>query len=182
MLLDDVLAAYEFGERHERRIAAPPQRVRAALRELTPRDVWITRALLAIRVLPRALRRSAPSLATDRALLDFMDEYGFTLLAESDEEIVYGIVDRFWRLRTSPVRLAGLDDFAAFDTPGFAKAAFNFVFLPESGGTRVVTETRIHALGDDARRSFGRYWLLIRAGSGLTRRDLLAALARRAEV
>jgi hypothetical protein len=37
------------------------------------------------------------------------------------------------------------------------------------------------ATGPRARRSFGAYWLLIRAGSGLIRREILRAVAHRAE-
>jgi hypothetical protein len=181
-LLDKVLPEFEFSERHHEPVAAPPERVREALLALTPRDVRVTRALLSIRLVPRRLTgRGAPSLGEDRAMLEFLDEYGFVRLAESEREIVYGIADQFWRPRTDPVRLEDRDAFLRFASPGFAKAAFNFSFQPSGGGTELVTKTRIHALDEEARRKFGRYWLLIRGGSGLIRRDILAAVRRRAE-
>lgn len=47
-------------------------------------------------------------------------------------------------------------------------------------GTLVCTETRIAATSDDARRIFGRYWRIVRPGSGLVRHSLLRAVERRA--
>jgi hypothetical protein len=44
----------------------------------------------------------------------------------------------------------------------------------------LATETRVAALDDAARRSFARYWRLIRPFSGLIRRRWLLAGARRA--
>jgi len=181
MLLDEMLPGFEFSEHHETEIAAPPERVRETLLALEPRDLRLTQLLLLIRLLPRRLAGRAPSLTERRPLFEFGAEYGFVPLADTEREVVYGIADRFWRLRTSPARLADRDAFIRFAEPGYAKAAFNFLFEPAGDGTRVVTETRIHGIDDEARRKFGRYWLLIRAASGLTRRDILAAVRRRAE-
>jgi hypothetical protein len=44
-----------------------------------------------------------------------------------------------------------------------------------------VTETRIHLTDEAARRAFGRYWLVVRLGSGAIRRDWLRAARRHAE-
>jgi hypothetical protein len=77
--------------------------------------------------------------------------------------------------------VAALADFVAFDEPGWVKVAMDLRVEPERGGTRILTETRVLATDAVARRSFGAYWLLIRAGSGLIRRDLLRGIARRAE-
>jgi hypothetical protein len=43
------------------------------------------------------------------------------------------------------------------------------------------TETRVEATDRRARVLFGACWVLIRAGSGLIRRDMLRVIARRAE-
>jgi len=52
---------------------------------------------------------------------------------------------------------------------------------PDGTGSRMATETRIAATDATARRRFGRYWLLIGPFSGITRREMLAAIRRRAE-
>jgi hypothetical protein len=180
-LLDDVLPEFEFSEQHERKIAAPRQQAREALLALKPRDLRLTRPLMFIRLLPRLSTGRVRALGADRPVLEFLGDYGFVRLADTERELVFGIADQFWRLSTDPIELADRDAFLRFAEPGFAKAAFNFVFDPAAEGTRLVTETRIHALDDQARRKFGRYWTLIRGGSGLIRRDILAAVGRLAE-
>ncbi len=51
--------------------------------------------------------------------------------------------------------------------------------LLRPGLTRVTTQTRVHCLDADALRSFTSYWYLIRPVSGLIRRRMLKAIARR---
>lgn len=73
-----------------------------------------------------------------------------------------------------------LAGFAALEAPGAAKGAWNFRFEPLAGGrTRVTTVTRVAAGDAAARRSFGRYWRLIRPFSGLIRIEMLRALRRK---
>jgi hypothetical protein len=69
----------------------------------------------------------------------------------------------------------------AFAEPGWVKVGFDLVLEPTGDGTRLTTETRVTATDPRTRARFGRYWLVIRAGSGLIRRDMLRAIARRAE-
>jgi hypothetical protein len=46
------------------------------------------------------------------------------------------------------------------------------------GGSLLVTETRVAAMDDGARRAFRRYWLAVGPFSALIRRRWLAATAR----
>jgi hypothetical protein len=104
------------------------------------------------------------------------------VLARDPDEIVIGGIGRFWRTRAGGlVRLAGPEQFARFDEPGFAKTAVNFRMARTDSGTLLSTETRILTTDEQARRAFGRYWTIIRPGSGLVRRDILAAAAAKAE-
>ena len=51
--------------------------------------------------------------------------------------------------------------FAAFDTPGYVKVAFNIRVKPYgSGRTLITTETRTAATDPASLRRFARYWLL----------------------
>ncbi|OKK04726.1 hypothetical protein AMK26_15585 [Streptomyces sp. CB03234] len=52
---------------------------------------------------------------------------------------------------------------------------------PDGAGARLRTETRVYATDPGAARRFTPYWLFIEPFSGLIRRDLLAAVGRRAE-
>jgi hypothetical protein len=181
--LDEYLPAYEWNEVHSTQVAAPPDRVLAAVRELTPREVPLLVALMAMRRVPEAiLRRSAARLrrGLDGAILDGMTGGGFVLLAERPDELVFGVVGRFWTT-DSGVERVGAAGFAAFDAPGFAKGAMNFHARAAGGGTLLTTETRIQATNDSARRSFGRYWRVIGPFSALIRRAWLRAIRKRAE-
>jgi len=77
----------------------------------------------------------------------------------------------------------GPEEFRAFNVPGYAKAAVNFRVTSDASesGTWLSTETRIATTDPGARCKFRAYWLLIRPGSALIRREWLAAIKRRAE-
>jgi hypothetical protein len=68
----------------------------------------------------------------------------------------------------------------AFDRPGFVLIATSFELEAQGSSTRLATETRVQSTDAGAARAFLPYWLAIRAGSGLIRRELLGAIARRA--
>jgi hypothetical protein len=111
-----------------------------------------------------------------------MVDSGFVVLGEEpDRELVLGIVGKFWQLSSGVQRIEAAE-FVGFDTPGFAKAAWNFVVSARpSGGSRVETETRVAGTDDDARRRFSRYWWLIGRFSALIRRIMLREIKREAE-
>jgi hypothetical protein len=177
--LDDHLPEYDFNEIHSGRVNAPPADALAAARALTSREVPLARALMALRALPARLRGRRRAL--DVPILDAFVRGGFVVLAEHPDELVLGGVGRFWK-PSAEVRPVAAGDFAAFDEPGWAKAAFNFEVRPEPDGTSVLTtETRIQATDAAARRSFGRYWRVIHPGSALIRRAWLREIRRRAE-
>jgi hypothetical protein len=179
--LDEVMQRFEFGERHARWIDASPGRVWEALLALRMRELPFTRVLMGIRTLPARLSGGlAPG--GERPLVEEFVEAGFSVLAERDRELVLGVVGQFWRLRQLPAdQVSDAATFAAFDEPGFAKAAIDLRAEAVAGGTQLTTETRIQTTDPRARRRFGLYWLVIRAGSGLIRRDLLRTVAQRAE-
>jgi hypothetical protein len=177
-LIDDFLPDWDERERHEALIAAPPARVEAELRGLRERDLPLTRVLFAIRTLLSRERRDA-----DAPLLDSFQALGFATLAEAPgEELVLGVAGRPWAIRADSLdRVKGPDGFRAYDRPNAIRAAINFRLAPEKERTRVVTETRVQATDERARRTFRRYWRLVMPGSALIRRELLHVLRRLSE-
>jgi hypothetical protein len=181
LTIDELLPAPDFRERHERRIAAPPAAVWEAMQELRLRDLALSRALMGIRLLPARLAgRRAASRMVDRRLLDGGPA---TLLAsDPDHAVLGGGVMQPWKLTAGeePPEL-DVPALQAFSEPGWVKVGFDFVIEPTGAGSRVSTETRVTATDARTRARFGLYWLFVRTGSGLIRRDMLRALARRAE-
>jgi hypothetical protein len=181
--LDEFLPEYDASEVHSTRVAASPAETLAAARALTAREVPLTGVLMALRRLPAAvLGRSgeSPRRAPDAPILDQMTRGGFMLLAEHADELVLGVVGRFWTLNGG-IRRIGRDEFVTFDEPGFAKAVVNFHVEDGSGGTIITTETRIMGTSEEASRKFRRYWRIVMPGSALIRRAWLRAIRQRAE-
>jgi hypothetical protein len=192
--LDEFLPEYDANEVHSVRIAASPEHVLAAARALTARDVPLVIGLMAVRRLPARLARLArrpPGRAdrspagagrppSDAPLIEGFTRAGFLVLAERRDELVFGVVGRFWTLDGGIERI-NVGDFVTFAEPGFAKAVFNFHARAVAGGTLLTTETRIKGTDARARRSFRRYWRVVMPGSALIRRAWLRAIRKRAE-
>jgi hypothetical protein len=183
-LLDQALPRYDFAERHAREVAAPPERALAAAKDATPAEMRFVRTLFALRSLPARLTHGRTLFADARRPLTMqMLEFGFVALAENEREVVLGYVGQPWRLAGgSRPRLGTAREWLDFGEPGYVKAALSFSAAPEGSGTRLETETRIHATDAVSRRRFARYWRVIRPGSGLIRRSWLRAAKRRAEL
>jgi hypothetical protein len=189
MLLDQHLPRFDFVERHEVKVAAAPATAFAAVRRAELAGGPLTRSLLALRALPgavvapretarRFLRRGGRRLP---ATLGALASAGFVLLGEEpDREVVLGIIGRFWTA-SGGVRPLVAAEFARFDEPGWAKAAWNFRVDPADGRATVSTETRVLCTDPRTRRAFRRYWWIIRPFSGLIRIEMLRAVRREAE-
>ena len=179
MLIDEFMPDAQFAERHAVRVAAPPERAWEAVRALDMGASPVVRVLMGLRSLPGLLGgRRGKGLGTDMAGLL---RSGFVLLAEQPpREVVLGLAGRFWT-PTGGITRVDPAEFRAFDRPGMAVAAWNFTVLPTDEGALVATETRVRCTDPAARRSFARYWRVIRPFSGLIRREALRAVRRAAE-
>ncbi|MGI8430390.1 MAG: hypothetical protein ACR2OB_14080 [Solirubrobacteraceae bacterium] len=178
--LEDLLPRPHFCERHQRRIAAPPPAVWDALHELSLADLPLSRALMEVRGLPERLLGRPQSRITTARLLE--DGPVPVLVSDPWHSVLAGGVMQPWRLSGGATR-PELDasDLRAFDEPGWVKTAMDFVLEPDGEATLLSTETRVRATDARARRRFGLYWLAIRGGSGIIRRDLLREVSHRAE-
>jgi hypothetical protein len=179
MAIDELLPDYQFGERHEIEIQAPPARVMEAVRAVTAREIRLFRLLTWLRAphLGRA-REGILNPSPDDPILEVALRSGFLLLREVPErEVVFGAVVCCGR--RAPPRDA--EAFGAL-TGSLARAVMNFhVSEHGSGRSRLVTETRVAASDAAAERRFAVYWRLIYPGSALIRRTWLRAIKARAE-
>jgi hypothetical protein len=180
VLIDRFLPDYEVVEHHAVDVEAPVDETYRAVKELDLARSPVVLALLFARGLPHLFTGAVKP--KRRLRLDDMVDSGFVVLGEEpDRELVLGIVGKFWQLSSGVQRIEPAE-FVGFDTPGFAKAAWNFVVSARpTGGSRVETETRVAGTDDDARRRFSRYWWLIGRFSALIRRIMLREIKREAE-
>ncbi|MBZ5590201.1 MAG: hypothetical protein LAO05_16735 [Acidobacteriia bacterium] len=178
--LDRFLPEYQFSETHEARVRAPMKAVVKAIREVSLADMPAAVVLLRIRAAAGGRFHSSPP--DPRPLLDTMLQpgSGFLALDTADPgELVYGMVGFVHKPKPA---LTTPEQFAAFTEPGGIRVAFNLRAVPEGDGVvRLSTETRCLANGDEARRTFARYWRIIYPGSAIIRRVWLDAIVARAE-
>lgn len=171
ILLDQVMPDYDRSEVHRRRTAAPASALWDAIHELNADELTAMRVLMGLRTLGRKVGED------DRTVLEGFKRMGFREVADDPgRELVVVGIGQFWKPSGGLRKVTGKEQFLDFDEPGYAKAAFNFRI--EDG--ELSTETRIAGTDAQASRRFGLYWLLIRPGSGLIRREWLRALDRRA--
>jgi hypothetical protein len=180
VLIDRFLPDYDVVEHHEMPVDAPVWRTYRAVKDLDLARSPIVLALLALRGIPHLFTGAVKP--SRRLGLDEIVRSGFVVLGEEPgREIVLGVVGRFWR-PTSAIHRIEPGEFAGFDAPGFAKAAWNFLVTDRAAsGATVMTETRIACTDTEARRRFTRYWRLVGPFSALIRRALLRSIKRDAE-
>jgi len=179
--LDRLLPRADVTECHHRDVAGPPERTYAAIHAFTLGEMPLARLLFALRGL--TARRGGLVRAAQLPLIEQMVAGGFTLLVdEPGRELVAGAIAQPWRLRGAhSVPVDGAEAFTAFEGPGFVKMAMGFHVERRGSGTRLETETRVLATDSGSRRRFALYWIPVRIGSGLIRRAMLRAIARRVE-
>jgi len=170
MLIDEFVPEYDFHERHQTFVAAPKEAVRRAVEGWRPDSSLVWRWLVRLRGL------GSPK----GTLRQWGEDNGFLRLAETDDEVVYGQVGRFWspNERAAMVSPRTVEEFRSITDLRYAVAAMNILGEPDGSGrgTRLLTETRVRCLGAPSRRRFRLYWLIIRPFSGLLRRAMLRGI------
>jgi len=171
MLLDQHIPDYHFSEYHRISISAPVERIYEAIEGLDVSSSIITRVLYALRRMP-----------ANAVTLEGMENVGFRILGtQQNEELVFGVIGRFWRVPPEIVNFKS-SEFKGFATKGYAKAAANFLIEGNGhAGAIVSTETRILCTSPGSRFRFLIYWLFIRPFSGIIRKEMLRIIKREAE-
>jgi len=178
-LIDSHLPRYHFSELHYLDIPADPSHAMAAILAHRPENDRFFRYAIKLRELPMRLLGQLRHRRADRPASFGMDN--FTLLQRNgDTEIAYALAGKLWKADYGQVFVADAEAFRIFNEPGQVKLVISFSCrLLRPGLTRVTTQTRVHCLDADALRRFTSYWYLIRPVSGLIRRRMLKAIARR---
>ncbi len=179
MKLDEVMPRPDVAARYETRVRAPLARTREAMRGADFSQLPLTRLLMGLRKLGWGRQKAEQAASQEERLR----AAGFIPIPSgSENEVLLGVVGRFWRLDSGTVRGLTAEELLAFARDGFAKALWNFTVEPESESvTRLATETRVVVYGGAARGKFRAYWLLVGPFSGLIRKEMLRMVKRRAE-
>jgi hypothetical protein len=178
-LLDQAMPAWDVAEHHQRRVAADLDTVWAALLATPMSDLPVTRALMRV----RTFGRGSPG-SPARTVVEALPPGEIT--RQAPRELLLGLVAPV-RLRYSSADLPVLRTatVAELQRPlpdGWVRIATDFRLVAAGAGTTTLsTDTRVLASGPRAKRAFRAYWLAAGWGSGLVRRELLRAVARRAE-
>ena len=173
-LLDRIIPEYQFCERHRVRVDAPPDAALAAPREVSLGEMPLAGLLFKIRGMRTPMRGPLWEQMLAGRFIDLGEIPG--------HEAVGGIIGQMWKLSGGETpRIADALEFSTFSRPGYAKAAMSLAAHRLDGRSELVTETRVFATDEAARRAFARYWLVVRPASGLIRRLWLQAAKKRAE-
>ena len=89
--LDGVMPRWQFRERHSIRVAATPESIFAAIRQVTAREIFLFRAVTFIRRLGGDGRESILNAPPDEPILDVATRTGFRYMVnDPPREIVVG--------------------------------------------------------------------------------------------
>jgi|SRR6516164_6551273 hypothetical protein len=181
MTLDDVVPHPQYRMCHSRIVDAPPTAVWDEMCRVTMSALPVGYALEGIRLLPARLAGRKHQSLAGRTFLDVTPIP--VLFSERPQVVISAGLSQAWRLLggQTPPRLDAAA-LRAWSQPGWIKVAMEFRFEPIPAGTLLSTETRILATDPGTRRSFAAYWFLIRPSSSAIRREVLAVVARRAEL
>lgn len=180
--LDDWMPRWQIREQHTIPVAAPPEKVFAAIHAVRADDIFLFRTLIAIRRCGQTGPESIMNAPEQKPILDVATQTTFVLLAEEPpRELVIGTVVAAPPRALASERLTP-ELFQKKLPPGVALATMNFLVTPAGeGGSTISTETRIYANNKAAARRFAIYWRVIHPGSDIIRRMWLRAIKQRAE-
>lgn len=182
MGIDKFVPVSDVSKNYSIAISAPVEKVYSALKNCDVHDSPVIRFLFLLRGLPVFFKSLRTNSGKRRLTINDIAGSGFMLLDEkTNEEIVIGVVGRFWQL-TGNIQHISSEHFVEFEERGFAKAAWNFFLKPEGvNKTLLTTETRIRCTDESSRRKFKRYWAFIGPFSGIIRKEMLRIIKRDAE-
>lgn len=170
MLQNKYLPEFHFDEQHSIVIHAPADRIFPCLENIDFSGSRIVRILFWLRGLPEAMLTTAG-----------LEHHRFYVLERVvNEEIIIGLIGQFWR-PSGNLQVFKPYEFVPFDSPGFAKATWNFRIEAMAEGSRLETVTRVYCTDNSTRRKFSPYWWVVKPFSGWIRMEILKAIKRKAE-
>jgi len=132
--------------------------------DATPAALW--RAANELRLsdtgtLGRLVRWRIPGLPGRLTYGELFRAYPFVVLDEGERHLVAGLCGRIWTLARDYPRLAGPDDFAAWDEPGTVRVLLAHWVEEDARGSALVSEARVKPIDGSAGLRLRALWKLI---------------------
>lgn len=134
-------------------------------------------------VLGRLVRWRIPGLAADLSFDNlFRHDPFLVLIGDRERGLLSGLVGRIWTLRRDYPQLVDPEEFRTWSSHGTARVLFaNWAEPLPAGGAVLRSETRVHAIGAQARIGLTTLRPVILAFQQLIASDGIAEAVRRAE-
>lgn len=178
-LIEEIVPRYQLGERHSVFVDAPPERVFESLKRTEVDEQPVVKLFDLLPVIVG--KRDASSFSEDgQPLYVMLRETSGLVVERPDRELLTAnIATADEHTPSTPNTVRG---FVAYRLRhNEMKLPVTFRVEPESGGSRLTTETRVMFAEGDLCHDFGWYWGVIYPGSSLVRVELLKAVEHRAE-
>jgi hypothetical protein len=171
--LDDWLPRPAVRTRHRHEAAADPAALWAAASTVRLDEAG---------TLGRVVRWRIPGVPGDQTFRAMFAREPFTVLAEGEDWSVSGLVGRIWTMRRDYPRVAGAEEFAAWERAGTARVLFAHWVEPAGDGrSALVSEGRAAPIGRRAAVRLRGLWTVVAPFERLIGGEALALAARRAE-
>jgi hypothetical protein len=159
---------------HRRTAAAAPDALWRAAQEIRIADT---------RTLGRLVRWRIPGTPARRRYDQLFRGYPFTVLDQGERHLVSGLCGRIWTVDRDYPRLAGPDEFTAWDQPCTVRVLFAHWVTPAGDGrAQLSSEARVEAVDRQASVRLKALWTVIGRFEPLVGAEPLKLAARRAEM
>jgi len=184
--IDDLLPEFAFNEFHEVRINASPEKIKQVLQVTGVKDIPAAYMLMKIRGIADEDVDLSDRTANNKAGSNTISTPDFNFFVVTPDEwitvmILKSVIITNNSNKPAPPEISTLEQFTAFNKPGYVKVAVNFRFISTNNKeTILTTETRNNGTTHKDSRIFGYYWRIIYPGSAIIRRLWLDTIKKKA--
>jgi hypothetical protein len=150
---------------------------------LAPGELWQAAAQVRLedtRRLGRLVRWRIPGLPRGLTYDRLFRAYPFTVIEEGERFLLAGLCGRIWTLSRDYPRLAGPEEFAAWDQPGTVRVLFgHWVEAAADGSSSLVSEARVAPVDRTAALRLRALWTVVGPFERLVGAEAIAAATGR---
>lgn len=185
--IDDLLPDYSFGEYHEVSLDASVDKAKHTLQTTGVSAIPVIHLLMKIRGIADE-KDMSDIVANNQANSETFSTPDFNFFMVDPAEYISvmimkaSVIAGGSKKLPAPPEISKLEQFTAFNNPGYVKVAINFRFISlDKQKTLLSTETRVQGTTSGDSRLFGLYWRIIYPGSAIIRRVWLDTIKKIAE-